>query len=258
MNQALRVLSAVLLVLLVPQFTRAQHVHEHGDHLDVHENVPHGHDASGHLVDGFGHHIDGDGIHTGSMGIFENGSIDNHWFNNYPIYNPYPSNPYYPSGTIVNPGTVVYPSGSTIISGQIPSSSGVIISQPSTISSGTVISNKIPVGNTIPSVQPATSTGVAVLNNPAATGGAINVVLNQQSLTLQPGETRQVQIAQQVTIKFDNGLGKQLAYRLDPGNYDFTVSQETGWNIVKKKQPEAPANAIPSLPGNAIPVPSGY
>ena len=54
----------------------AQHLHQHGNHFDVHQNVQHGHDRAGHLTDSLGHHIDGHGRHTGMTGVYENGARD--------------------------------------------------------------------------------------------------------------------------------------------------------------------------------------
>ncbi|MEO8271734.1 MAG: hypothetical protein ABI557_18570, partial [Aureliella sp.] len=65
--------SSLLVLSASPSF--AQHLHQHGGHFDVHQNVAHGHDGAGHLTDSYGHHINGDGRHTGSIGVYENGSI---------------------------------------------------------------------------------------------------------------------------------------------------------------------------------------
>ncbi len=81
----------------------AQHLHRHGDHFDLHQNVPHGHDGAGHLTDSLGHHIDGHGRHTGSIGVFENGAHGGPWQGHLPSFGPssyhssYYGSPYYGS-----------------------------------------------------------------------------------------------------------------------------------------------------------------
>ncbi len=235
----------------------AQHFHRHGDHFDMHENVEHGHDEAGHLTDEFGHHIDGDGRHTGRIGVFEDGSYDNGW-NNYPSFNNYPSNNYpsfqpgyvpptYPS---VQNGYVTpnYPTPNAL-----PSNTGV--TRP--LGSSTVV-NKIPVPgvNQIPGVGSQAGGGIA-LRNPSDSGGAIGYTLNNYSYTIKPGEIQRLQADRTWVIKFDNGLGKQITYRLESGNYDFTVNPQSGWDVGRRSveaqnaapQPDLP----PSLPLNAIP-----
>lgn len=60
------------------------------------------------------------------------------------------------------------------------------------------------------------------------------------------------------TIKFENGLGRHVAYRLSEGKYNFTVSEEKGWDVGRVQEeiaapaPPAPVAEIASS-GNAIP-----
>ena len=118
------------------------------------------------------------------------------------------------------------------------------------------IVNKIPVpNNQIPGVgsQPG---GTIVLRNPSTSGGAIAYSLNNFSYTIKPGEVQRLQADRNWVIKFDNGLGKLMTYRLEAGSYHFTVSPQKGWDVGRsvEAQTAAPqAELPPSLPQNALP-----
>ncbi|MEZ6079401.1 MAG: hypothetical protein R3C56_28155 [Pirellulaceae bacterium] len=117
--------------------------------------------------------------------------------------------------------------------------------------------NKIPVPNVnqIPGV--GSQAGAIVLRNPSESGGAIGYTLNNYAYTIKPGEIQRLQADRTWVIKFDNGLGKQIVYRLDSGNYDFTVSPQTGCDVGRRSveaQNAAPqADLPPSLPQNVVP-----
>jgi hypothetical protein len=248
-----KIILAGLVLGLLPFISKgllAQHLHWHHGHIDVHENVPHGHDAAGHLVDSMGHHIDGDGHHTGSIGVYEDGSIDGHWHGHYPVYDRHYLG--FPTYSTIQPATI-YPTYTTPIltspalTSPIPST--VITTTPSVvIGNGTVVTNKIP-------LTPGAVGSTATISNPREIGGAIGYTLNGQAYTLRPGETQTIQLDKEIILKFENGLGKQLAYRLDAGNFQFRVSQQAGWSIVKTANiSTAPlADTPPTVPGNTIP-----
>ena len=221
----------------------AQHLHRHGNHFDIHPNVPHGHDSAGHMIDSFGHHIDGHGRHTGAYGIFEDGSHGGPWQGHGFSFGYYPSfslqlsrsygSPYYGSSYL---GGQVYgvPYGNSSAyyapryTQRIPTILGyssVVVPQSSPAASA-IVANRIPVGD-----QPA---GPEIrLENPRNSGGSVNYTLNEFSYTIKPGETQKIPSDRPWTLRFDNGLGKTVAVQLSPGgDYDFAVSQQEGWHVV--------------------------
>lgn len=232
----------------------AQHLHPHGNHFGVHQNVRHGHDAAGHLTDRFGHHIDGDGHHTGSTGVYENGSYDRSW--SYPAY----GTPSYSVPTYVSPSYSSVPNGYVTPNYSTPglpqASTALNSSPPATIGS-TRVMNKIPVRNVnqIPGTdsQPG---GSITLRNPQHSGGAISYSLNKYSYTIKPGEVQQLQADRNWMINFDNGLGRSITYRLEAGTYNFVVSPQTGWDVGRSNEAQNPvpqADVPPSLPQNSVP-----
>ena len=99
-------------------------------------------------------------------------------------------------------------------------------------------------------------TGEVRLTNPRQTEGTLNFTLNNVSYAMQPGETRSVAIDRELVIKFDNGNQKQMAYRLSDGSYEFVVSDESGWDLVKRAgeaQVSPAKQEILAAPANAIP-----
>lgn len=263
---------------------QAQHLHRHGNHFDVHQNVPHGHDAAGHLVDGYGHHIDGDGRHTGAVGVYENGSVSvpysSRWGGYYPSYSSYP---YYSSFYSAPLGYGSLYSGSlysgSLYSGSLysgasylnrlyssPLYSSPLYSAPAysapnalALPGGPAVNaapnavlggaantarNRIPV----PQQAPAARGGSFVLINPRDSGGPIRYSLNSYAYTINPGETQSVPLDRDWSITFDNGLNQTVTYRMEDGQYEFTVSPQSGWDLVKRT-PQVPANAMPGPPG---------
>ena len=214
----------------------AQHLHQHGNHFDVHQNAPHGHDAAGHMVDRQGHHIDGHGNHTGWTGVYENGSYSRPWNSDYPTY-PY-SSPTYSMPAYVAPS-------------YMPSYAPT----PSIVSPAPYTTNRIPVPNS----ATISRGGQFVLTNPRENGGPIQYSLNEYTYTINPGESQRVDMDRDWIIKFDNGLSRNISYRMQQGNYEFTVSDRKGWDIARRAaaQPAAPgmasANIPPSLSTNSIP-----
>lgn len=98
-----------------------------------------------------------------------------------------------------------------------------------------------------------------MLANPAASGGSVKYSLNEFSYTIKPGESQTLNLDRNWTIAFDNGLGRRVNYRLNDGEYRFTVSPQRGWDVEKVEDappaaPAAPAAAAaPAADANAIP-----
>jgi hypothetical protein len=249
----LSVLSLAVAMAMLATPLQAQHLHAHGNHFDVHQNVPHGHDAAGHLVDRFGHHIDGDGHHTGAIGVYENGSTNfpysSRWSGYYPSYSAYPyfASPYYSSSLYSSSyyGSPLYSAprylAPSIIAPRILPSAPPL-NAPAVVA-GNAVRNKIP-------VPPAAGRGGAfVLTNPADSGGPIRYSLNSFDYTINPGESQTVPLDRDWVISFDNGMSKTVTYRMEDGLYEFTVSPQTGWNLVKRTAAAAPLNPLPVPPG---------
>lgn len=90
-----------------------------------------------------------------------------------------------------------------------------------------------------------------VLSNPAETGGTIGYMLNTFPYSINPGHSQTINLNRDWIIKFDNGLGKMVGYQLGEGRYEFAVSPQTGWIVVRSRD-DAPI-AAPSLPQNSLP-----
>jgi hypothetical protein len=237
-------------------------LHAHGNHFDVHQNVPHGHDAAGHLVDRMGHHIDGDGHHTGRMGVYENGSTNlpysHRWSGYYPSYSAYPyySSPYYSSSLYSSSlyasplySAPLYAAPSAVAPRFVPSAPPINAQVPAAVGA---VRNKIPIP------PQAGGGGSFVLANPVDSGGPIRYSLNSFAYTIKPGETQTVPLDRDWVITFDNGLNKTVTYRMDNGAYEFTVAPDIGWDLVKRT-PQAPPAADPAgalaAPPNGLPMP---
>lgn len=237
MKTSFLVLATAVVSVIAASPLMAQHLHQHGNHWDVHQNVRHGHDEAGHMVDRYGHHIDGHGNHTGWTGVYENSSYSRPWSSYYPTY------PTYPSTTYVTPGYVT------------PSYAPSYAPVPNIVSPAPYTTNRIPVPNS--AIGPRG--GKFVLTNPRESGGAIQYSLNEYTYTINPGETQSVDLDRDWVIRFDNGLSRNMAYRMQQGTYEFTVSAQKGWDIARRvaDPPVAPglanANVAPSLSTNSVP-----
>lgn len=250
--------------MLAATALEAQHLDFHGDHFDIHRNVPHGHDPAGHLVDRFGHHIDGHGLHTGSIGVFENGARDynpyeNRWNNRYDGYRSYHSPSY---SSPLNYSSSFYSSrlysaipNPYLAPGYASPSAVTILTRP-TIRIPNIVANRIPLStaNSIPqAIQQRT--GSIVLRNPRGSGGSLSYTLNSFTYTINPGESQKIPHDRDWIIRFDNGLGKTVAYRLESGDYEFAVAPQSGWDIARRTEPQSPApqaDAPEELPQNSI------
>lgn len=93
-------------------------------------------------------------------------------------------------------------------------------------------------GNTIPSSgrdrARSPGGGAIVLRNPRNNAGDVHYLLNNYPYTMKPGEMQSFQLDREWIVKFDNGLGQTLTYRLQAGDFDFSVSPESGWNIGRR------------------------
>ena len=150
------------------------------------------------------------------------------------------------SGVIYSTPNVIASPG-IVLSNSIPSSS---IAIPSTSTS--IVSNKIPTTNGLSNAIPGRS---FKLTNPRETQGSIGYTLNNNRYNINPGESQTVPLDREWILKFDNGLGKQVAYKLDVGTYEFSVSPDRGWDVGLRSEQSAPAPiaSAPSLPSNSIP-----
>ncbi len=250
-----RPLGGVLASLVLASAASAQHLHEHGDHFDIHENVEHGHDGAGHMVDDFGHHIDGDGHHTGSTGFFDNGFSSNSQGPHYPHYPHYPSNNLFVTPSYPSPQ--YYPN--TIVTAPPISSSNVISSPPSgALGSPIHSANKLPFPGTANALPGSNRGGQVVIANPRDSGGSIRYSLNNFEYSINPGESQRLNLDRDWIISFDNGMNRQVKYRLADGRYEFTADQQTGWNLVKREaeRPSAPVIEAPPVAASSNPLPT--
>ena len=237
---------------------QAQHLHRHGNHYDVHQNVPHQHDLSGHMVDSWGHHINGDGRHTGSVGVYENGST----YSSYPNYLSYPNYPTYQTPTYISPAYSSYPSSGTIIS------SGGTVIQPNPIVSGTTIISAPP-PNTVsmtslkpsltPNSLPYKGRGVKLIL-PQDVGGEVTYQLDgKQEAMIQSGQEQLLANKGSYIISFSRGEsddGRDFGnarYSLIEGTYRFAVT-EKGWDLLKERDVDSTqVVSIPSAKKNKLP-----
>ncbi|MEO8268066.1 MAG: hypothetical protein ABI557_00005, partial [Aureliella sp.] len=98
--------------------------------------------------------------------------------------------------------------------------------------------NKIPTTDSGPgSAAQTTASGKIVLRNPRNSGGSIHYSLNEFPYKINPGESQSIEQDRNWSLKFDNGLGQTVTYSLQPGNYEFRVSPEAGWEVAEKTQP---------------------
>ena len=196
--------------------------------------------------------------------VWHNGHIDNVPHTTTHLDRVYPN---VVSPTVIYPSqNTIYPSQSSIISSPlvqpsnvIPSSSSVISTPPPATLAPDYASGKVVVsGSTSTNVIPGSRRSVVILN-PRETGGAIRYSLNKYEYTIRPGEAQTITLDRDWTIAFDNGLGKQVKYRLTEGKFQFSVSPETGWVFARASElsdaPPAPTLApeAPVAIGNTIP-----
>lgn len=284
------IFTAAVIALSSGVYLQAQHLDWHGDHFDLHQNVPHGHDQAGHLTDRFGHHIDGHGNHTGSIGVFEDGRRDysgherNYGYGNYSSfpshrsfslpygfsnygslnYSSHPYTSYYSNRLYTDPSYYGYRGYAGTgygyanpyaapnytnpgYSGQLRASDIDVIAS--------MLANRNPTAQNAAPV--ARRGGTAVLSNPRTNTGEIQYALNSFQYTIKPGEAQTIELDREWVIQFDNGLNKQVRYRLEDGKFEFVVSPATGWDIVKRvpraNQATPIEQAPSSLPSNVIP-----
>ncbi len=125
-------------------------------------------------------------------------------------------------------------------------------------------SNTIPAAtqpNVIPGRASLAASGARtiVLTNPTESGGDIKYNVNEFPFTISPGQSQTLNLDRDWTIKFDNGLGRQITYRLTEGKYKFTVSATKGWDVGRVEEETAPPAPPIAAPGttsseNIVPV----
>ena len=264
---AFAVVSLVALSLGATQ-ALAQHVHtvphttthvdsyQHGNHF---HNVPHTTTHYDSVIHNGPDYVPHTTTHIDA--VPHNGHIDYRPHTTTHLHPTYPST--YGSSNVIysTPSFYSVPNGyfsPSIIQG----SSGILSSSPpGTFGSTAIQANKIPIqgigsANSIP--QGIASGKTMKLTNPRTTGGDLSYTLNNVRYNIRPGESQTVNMDREWIIKFDNGIGKQIAYRLQDGMYEFSVSPERGWDVGKRVEadalaPSLPSAAPPALPTNIIP-----
>lgn len=154
-----------------------------------------------------------------------------------------------PNVPIVTPnGSPVAPSGDSLIAAPPTAVEPGYATGKPIISAGSAAAalgpNVIPTG---PSPAKVSASRKIVLTNPADSGGSIKYAVNEFPYTIAPGQAQTLNMDRDWTIKFDNGLGRVISYRLQEGNYRFTVSQDAGWNVGRLPA-ELEAPVAPELP----------
>lgn len=183
---------------------------------------------------------------------YHNGHIDSVPHTTTHLHPTYP-NTYGVGGGYYQPQQFGYPSPLVQPNNMLPNQ-GVITTPPPS----TIVANKIPVnGNrVVPRNRPDGKS--IVLSNPKDNGGTVSYTVNTYSYTIRPGESQTLALDRDWVIKFDNGLGKQITYRLGEGRYEFAVSPESGWDVARRPEitsrPDAPiiANEPPPSTANFI------
>jgi hypothetical protein len=234
-------LTALLVVAPLATLARAQHIH----------SVPH---TSTHL-DTFRH---GNHYHTVPHttthyhNYLHNGPDYLPYSSGYRSYMPSYSSYYYPgyssySGYSINPYALTpslnYPSA---IAPSLNLGGGGVVAAPPAMAGAAIAANKIPAGAAAAN-RPAGAGGSITLINPADSGGPIAYAVNTFTYTMQPGETQTLPLDRDWTIRFENGMGKQLTYRLNQGKYRFTVTADAGWNILHVADNVAPPAPSPAV-----------
>lgn len=171
-----------------------------------------------------------------------------------PVYpSTYGSGVIYPSPTQVITPSVVAPSVGGVVTAPPPATIGSSYSASKPVVNGTVSSNVIPGKSSLP----AGARRTIVITNPSDTGGDIRYSVNGFPFTITPGQSQTLNLDRDWTIKFDNGLGRQVSYRLTEGKYNFSVSEEKGWDVgrvVEETAAPAPPGPVSEIAsGNAIP-----
>lgn len=98
---------------------------------------------------------------------------------------------------------------------------------------------------------PTPTTKTVRIENPAETQTALGFAVNGQAYTLQPGETKDVDLADSAVIEFDRGSGNDTArYTLTDGTYRFGSTPQ-GWELFHSSStpsltPSPPTDCWPS------------
>ncbi len=240
-----------LAVLLGSGQVSAQHLHQHGNHFDVHQNVPHGHDHAGHMVDNWGHHIDGHGQHTGAIGVYDNGAASFHaphygGYSGYPGYSSYGgyNSSYYGSGLY---GSSLYGygmgySGLGLSIGIAPAiRSQVIVPNTGYQAFGNQIQG-VPAVNSIPTilgtsrVLTAPQAGGVVANSVRAPAVGNNVVANKiPTRGAGPGSLATANTGEKIVLRNPSSSGGSIHYSLNQFQYEIkpgesqTIDQDRKW-----------------------------
>jgi len=140
------------------------------------------------------------------------------WYYHYPYYYGYPYSSYYAPSYVYDYSYPSYPES-------VPQA---------TEPAPTFTPNPLPAAANIQVV------------NPPENRVALSFTLNGQTITLQPGQTRDLQSDRSWIIEFDRGGQFGLArYSLEPGVYVFTPTDK-GWELYHQTPPTIQGGQIPT------------
>lgn len=259
-----KLLLALSLIGFVGAPAFGQHIHS-VPHSSTHFHT-YQHSNHGHTVPHTTTHVDQ--VWHNGLGYVPHASThyDTHLHSNHTHAVPHTTthlDPVYPS---TYGSGVIYPSPSPLMVPSVvtPNVGGVVTAPPpATISSSYSASKPVVdasvASNVIPgkSSLPAGARRTIVIANPSDSGGDIRYSVNGFPFTITPGQAQTLNLDREWTIKFDNGLGRQISYRLTEGKYNFSVSEDKGWDVGRVVE----ETAVPAPPGpvseiassNAIP-----
>jgi len=105
--------------------------------------------------------------------------------------------------------------------------------------------------NKVAAARPAIKDGDILLRSPPDAPGPVGYGINEQWIyTMKPGQKQTLAAGSRWTIEFDRGIeGPEPArYELSPGVYDFSFSEETGWDLslVEDRELPPPPEAPPT------------
>lgn len=206
----------------------------HGNHSHILPHTTTHYDQAYHHTSNYAPHVD-----THYHQQYHNGHIDSYPHTTTHNHLAYPNTYGVGGGYYQSP--LVYPAPLAQSSNAIPSQGVVTAPPPSTI-----VANKIPVNGNGAAFGNMSGRRTIVLSNPRDNGGEVSYTVNSYSYTIRPGESQTLALDRDWVIKFDNGMGKQIAYRLGEGKYEFAVSPERGWDVARRPE-MAPAPRSPLI-----------
>ncbi len=86
--------------------------------------------------------------------------------------------------------------------------------------------------------------GDILIKSPADAPGSVGYGINDKWVyTIKPGEKQKLAAGRQWTIEFERGIdgAEPARYALDPGIYQFTYAEESGWDLAHVKDSVLPS-----------------